>query len=125
MQNPFLRSAGPAFRDRNEILGLAREAAARMGAACPEVEQGVLFGSFARNDYGVHSDLDLLVILDRTEKSVFQRLDEYLPWAPAYPTDILPLTRFEVQSRLERSDPFLRRALNEGITLYSRPASGK
>jgi predicted nucleotidyltransferase len=96
-----------------------------MGAACPEVEQVVLFGSFARNDYGVHSDLDLLVILDRTEKSVFQRLDEYLRWAPAYPTDILPLTRSEVQSRLERSDPFLRRVLNEGITLYSRPAPRK
>ena len=120
MQNPFLISAKPRFVDREAILTLARETARRIGTEHPQVLRILLFGSFAREDYGTRSDLDLLVILKESEKSVPERIADLLKYAPAYPTDIFPLTVAEVESRLEAGDPFLQRALREGILLWGQ-----
>ena len=64
MRKPFSRSAVHTFADRTGALALARETAARLAAACPAVTRVVLFGSYARNDYTVKSDLDLLIATD-------------------------------------------------------------
>jgi predicted nucleotidyltransferase len=120
MRNPFLSSAGPKFVDREEILLVARETARQIGAAHPQVLRVLLFGSFARGDYGTRSDLDLLVILKESAKPAHDRIADFLQHASAYPTDVFPLTEAEIESRLEEGDPFLRRAMSEGILLYSR-----
>jgi predicted nucleotidyltransferase len=100
------------------VLALARETAARIAAAYPQVLRIIMFGSFARGDYGNRSDLDLLIILKESEKSMRELLAELLRFSPAYPTDMVPLTQSEVESRLARGDPFLSRAIVEGIILY-------
>jgi predicted nucleotidyltransferase len=120
MRNPFLRSAGPRFVDVEEVLALARDTALRIAAEHPEVIRILLFGSFARGDYGTRSDLDVLIILHKSDKSIAERLDEFLRYCPSYPTDMFPLTESEVESRLRQGDLFLRRAVSEGIVLYSR-----
>ena len=120
MRNPFSSSAGTRFVDREEILACARETARRVAAANPRTLRVVLFGSFARGDYGTRSDLDLLVILKSSEKSVSERIADFMQDGFGYPTDIFPLTEAEVESRLEEGDPFLRRAMSEGILLYAR-----
>ncbi len=120
MRNPFSSSAGPRFVDREEILAVARETARRIGAAHPEVLKVLLFGSFARGDYGTRSDLDLLVILRESAKPARDRIADILQLASTYPTDVFPLTEAEIESRLEEGDPFLRRAIGEGVVLYSR-----
>jgi len=120
MRNPFLSSAGPRFVDREEILVVARETARRIGAAHPQVLRVLLFGSFAREDYGTRSDLDLLVILKESAKPARDRIADFLQHASGYPTDIFPLTEAEIESRLEAGDPFLRRIMSEGTLLYSR-----
>lgn len=124
MRNPFLSSAGPRFADREGVLTLARETAARIAAAYPQVSRIVLFGSFARGDYGTRSDLDLLVIFTETGKSQRELLAELLRFSPAYPTDFVPLTQFEVDARLAEGDPFLSRAIGEGIVLYADQRCG-
>jgi len=121
MPNPFLSSAGPRFVNRDEILAVARETARRIAAAHPQVLRVILFGSFARDDYGIRSDLDLLIILKESEKPVSERLEECLRHVSAYPTDIFPLTEAEIESRLEEGDAFLQRALSEGVLLYPDP----
>jgi predicted nucleotidyltransferase len=118
MRNPFLSSAGPRFANREEVLALARETAARIAAAYPQIFRIILFGSFARGDYGTRSDLDLLVIFRESEISMRELLSELIRFSPAYPTDFVPLTRFEVDSRLAEGDPFLSQAIGEGIVLY-------
>ncbi len=120
MQNPFLSSAGPKFVDREEIVALAESVARRLGESCRSVWKVLLIGSFARGDYGVRSDLDLLVILEEPAAGIDERLDELLRLTPPYPTDLLPVTRSEVEARLEAGDPFISRALREGIVLWSR-----
>jgi predicted nucleotidyltransferase len=89
-------------------------------SADPEVLRVLLFGSFARNDYGTRSDLDLLVVLGRSDKSYGERILDYLRYATDYPTDIFPYTQNEIDARLDEGDPFLRRAIQEAVLLRKR-----
>lgn len=118
MQNPFLSSPKPRFADSKKVLALARQFSCRVAAARPEVRRIILFGSFARGDYGTRSDLDLLIVLDRSDKAMGERLHDYLQFSSGYPTDILPLTEQEITARLADRDPFLSQILAEGIQLY-------
>ena len=117
MQSPFFRSAKYKFVDRSQILGLARTAAARIAANHPEVRRVLLFGSFARGDFNVHSDLDLLVILESSSLSMSDRIADFLQDCAAYPTDVFPLTQEELHNRLREHDPFWTRAMKEGIDI--------
>lgn len=119
MQNPFLRSASPKFASRNQILSLAKTTAARIAANHPEVIRVVLFGSFARGDFGVRSDMDLLIVLKSSDLPVRERIAEFLNDCSDYPTDVFPLTEAELHSRLQ-SDPFWTQALREGIECFCR-----
>lgn len=118
MPKLFLSSAKPKFVNKNEVLELARTTARRMGSKHPNVVKILLFGSFARNDFGVHSDLDLLIILESSQKSVPDRIADFLEDAFDYPTDVFPYTEQEMQVRHRAGDPFLIRATREGIQLY-------
>jgi uncharacterized protein len=91
-----------------------------MAAAHPQVLRVILFGSFARGDYGIRSDLDLLVILKESAELVSERLADFLQDGFGYSTDIVPLTEAELESRPEEGDPLLRRAMGEGILLYAK-----
>ncbi len=118
MQNPFLNSARPRFVDRSEILNLARQTAARIAARHPEVLKVLLFGSFAREDYGARSDLDLLVVVRQSDEPMRERIGRFLADAPAYPTDMLVYTEEELRAHLADGDPFLTRAMNESVPLF-------
>jgi predicted nucleotidyltransferase len=91
-----------------------------MGEARPDVAEILLFGSFARGDYGPRSDLDLLIVLEQSDRPFVERIGEFLRLVPPYPTDVFPYTREEIEARLAEGDPFLGRAIAEGIVLYRR-----
>lgn len=118
MRGPFSSSARTRFVDHDDVLEIARGTARRIAAAHPEVLRILLFGSFARGDYGARSDLDLLIVLKESDKPASERLGDFLQYVPAYPTDMFPVTEAEIAARLQEGDPFLARALNEGILLY-------
>jgi predicted nucleotidyltransferase len=118
MRNPFSSFPAPRFADRDEIVAAARQFSGRLAAARSEIRRIILFGSFARGDYGVRSDLDLLIVLERSDKPLGERLYDYLQFGSGYPTDILPLTEAEIDSRLGDQDPFLQQIFAEGIQLY-------
>ena len=118
MQNPFSSSARPRFADKGEILAIARQTALRIAREHPEVLKILLFGSFARHDYGARSDLDLLILLAHSDQPPRERITDFLRCLSKYPTDLLVLTQAELDSRLADGDLFLRRALSEGILLY-------
>ena len=118
MQNPFWNSAGPRFIDRNEILALARGTAQRIAAEHTEVKKILLFGSFARNDYGARSDIDLLLVLSRSDKTARERTAEYMDAEAGYPTDILAYTEEEIESELATGNPFIAGILRDPVQLY-------
>ncbi len=120
MQSPFLPSARPRFVNRSQILSLAKRTAKRIAANHPEVTRILLFGSFARGDFGTRSDMDLLIVLKSSDLPIRDRIAEFLKNCSEYPTDVFPLTEMELETRLKSSDPFWVRALREAIECYRR-----
>jgi len=85
-----------------------------------KAERVVVFGSVARGQATIHSDIDLLVVAPSSEPPYWQMarareaargLSHGLPLAP------LVITPSEVERRLQRGDDFLREAFDEGIEL--------
>jgi uncharacterized protein len=118
MQNPFWNSAEPKFINRDEVLDLARKTAGRIAENNPEVLRILLFGSFARGDYGFRSDLDLLIVLRDSNEAAAERIGRFLAYAPVYPTDMLVYTDDELSARVSSGEAFLARALRESIQLW-------
>lgn len=81
--------------DRAEVDRAARLWAAEQRQSHPEVQRIGYFGSYARGDAGVGSDLDLIVIVERAQRAFMERaLDWDLSGLPV-PAEILVYTREE------------------------------
>ena len=82
----------------------------------------ILFGSYARGDANVNSDVDLLVVLpDTTDKrqsaiAIRRALADF-----PVPKDIVVTTPEEIARRGNLIGTLLRPALREGKVLYERP----
>lgn len=120
MQNPYLRSANRKFASQSELLSVAKRMAEQIAATHPEVSRVILFGSVARQDFGVRSDLDLLILLKSSQLPIRERIGEFLEECSSYPTDVFPLTEAELESYLQSGDSFWTQALREGIECYRR-----
>ena len=97
---------------RAEMERLTREAAA-LG-----VERVVLFGSAARGEAGLASDLDLLMVWDTDLNFVERTAAMYAHLKPTVACDLLVYTPAEMERMAAR--PFVRRALEEGKELHAR-----
>ncbi len=82
--------------------------------------QVIVYGSVARGEATIHSDIDLLVVAPSTEKAylrmahvlaLIRDLSRGLPVSP------IVLTPEELQRRLARKDHFVQEILDEGIAL--------
>lgn len=82
-------------------------------------EKIVLFGSFARGDWGEGSDIDVFVVY-QTTKRFLDRLEElYLAWEIPIGVDILAYTPEEF-ARMLKESAFVQDAVAEGLVLYER-----
>ena len=73
--------------------------AARLLAAHPEVEEIIVFGSFADGTWAPGSDLDVFVVLSGSAKRVRDRIPALLPGAFPVGVDLFPFTREEIAAR--------------------------
>ena len=73
--------------------------AARLLAEHPEVEEIVVFGSFAAGNWAPGSDLDVFVVLSKSPKAVRDRIPDLLPGAFPVGVDLFPFTRQEIAAR--------------------------
>ncbi len=92
--------------------------AARLLAERPEVEEVVVFGSFADGRWAPGSDLDVLLVLGSAGKPVRDRVPDYLPGAFPVGVDLFPFTRAELAER--EGSPVLEAARRSGWR-YRRP----
>jgi len=82
------------------------------------VQRVILFGSLARGDVRLGSDLDLIVVMN-TDKRFLDRLDEvYRLLDPRVAVDLLVYTPEEFATLRETSS-LVRRAVAEGKVLYA------
>ena len=81
------------------------------------VERIILFGSLARDDIGLASDIDLLVVQE-TKKRFMERLIElYEVINPRYALDLLVYTPSEF-NEMKENTIFVKKILSEGKLLY-------
>jgi len=70
--------------------------AARLLTTRPDVEEIVVFGSFATGTYAPGSDLDVFVVLSHTDTIPRDRIPGLLPSAFPVGIDLFPYTRTEM-----------------------------
>lgn len=94
-----------------------------LASAYPNIRKIILFGSFARGTETRHSDVDLIIVMD-TEKRFFDRYDgihgEVLRLLKPYSVEFFIYTPDEFERMRSGGNPFIRRALKEGIVAYER-----
>lgn len=79
----------------------------------------ILFGSYANGTPGPNSDVDLLVILNKKQKSfgLYEKISQLLE-PRSFPIDLLVHTPIEIQKRLKKGDTFIQEILDKGKVLY-------
>lgn len=84
----------------------------------------ILFGSYARGDFGLDSDLDLLVVEDEVDSTRAETARIYRALADlAVPVDVVVVRTSYVQQYGDLVGTVVRPALREGRVLYARPAA--
>ena len=83
-----------------------------------DAERVVLFGSYAEGTATKDSDVDLLVILPFSGKSVDQSVKIRMKLRPRFPVDLLVRTPKKIRQRIEMGDCFIKEILQEGRVLY-------
>jgi predicted nucleotidyltransferase len=73
--------------------------AARLLVGHPEIEEIVVFGSFAEGTWAPGSDLDIFVVLSSSSRPVRDRIPDLLPGAFPVGVDLFPYTRAEMAAR--------------------------
>ena len=104
--NGFERGAPLDFRTRREaeealIRRSMDDYAARLLSSHSEIREIVIFSSFAEGTYAPGSDLDILIVLDRSDRPVRDRIPAYLPGAFPVGVDLFPYTRDEIAARAD------------------------
>ncbi len=103
--------------DAETVRAAAIEWAGSIAAKHDEVRTIGIFGSYARDNWGVGSDLDAIIIVDETDAPYERRALTFdMPILPV-PVDLLVYTASE-WDRLERGG--MRRAAEEMVWLYRR-----
>lgn len=79
------------------------------------------FGSYARGDWGVGSDLDLIIIVKDSQHPFIRRASEWDVTELPVPADVLVYTKEEWQG-LARQGQFSKRIMREIVWVYASPS---
>lgn len=87
--------------DATEVRRRADEYAQNLLATHPEVEEVIVFGSFADGNYAPGSDLDVFIVLGEANEPARDRIARFLPKRFPVPVDAFPFTRAEMDELFE------------------------
>jgi len=118
-----LHSSVLKWPDREAVLSAARRWAATQAQTHPELMAIGCYGSYARGDWGVGSDLDIVAIVQSSDEPFERRalrwnLDE-LP----VPAELVVYTRDEWDRILRERGRFARTLQSETMWLWARPVA--
>ena len=104
----------PAKRTVDQAV---RTWAKQLASADPQILGIAYFGSYARGDWGVGSDLDLVIIVAATDRPFEKRGLDFDTGALPVPADVLVYTLAEWQY-FGPDHPFFRRLQQEAVWVY-------
>ena len=111
-----LSSSVLKWPDAREVDEAVRRWVDRVVMIHPEVVRVGYFGSYARGDWGVGSDLDLIIIVDRSDEP-FERRARWDATKLPVPTDVLVYTQDEWEDLSQRGR-FYERVMHEAVWMY-------
>ena len=121
----LLNSSVLKWPDLRTVDRAVRQWAGEAGHKRPGVLRIGYFGSYARRNSGVGSDLDLLIIVENSERTFERRGSEWDVEKLPVPSDVLVYTRDEWESLIKQGH-FYSRIMNEIVWVYVSDAeSGK
>ncbi len=103
--------------DRDAVLEAARAWAQSIGRRDPDVRAIAVVGSYARGDWGVGSDLDVLVLIGDADLSPVERRRRYEPTEVPVPADVWVYTPSEWAAMVEHSPHLYARLERERIDI--------
>ncbi len=109
-----LSSSVLAWPKKSRIESALKEWALELGPRSPDVLAIGYFGSYARGDWGVGSDLDLLVVVEQSDAPFERRASRLQTESLPVPVDPFVYTQSEFTDLFERGGRFpeaLRREL--------------
>lgn len=115
-----LRSSVKSWPDRAQVQAALRTQAERLAAARPEILRVGYIGSYARGDWGLGSDLDVIVLLAQSERPFVERAADFNFTMLPVPVDVLAYTRAEWESLKRAAGRFYRTAQAEVAWVYRR-----
>lgn len=118
MRSVFSHSVKITYLDKVVVLNQVKQAVRALARMRPEIERVILFGSLATGRAVPGSDADLLVLLTCSEQPFLARIPRYRPEGCQIPVDVFPYTRTELEAMQASGNPFLKRALAEGVEIF-------
>jgi len=112
-----LNSAVLKWPDARAVIGALHQWAEKITRCRPEVSQIGFFGSYARGDWGVGSDLDLIIIVAGISQPFEMRPSAFDTLELPVPTDILVYTR-EEWNTLKQKRNFFQKLDRETVWIY-------
>ena len=123
MPTRSLNSRVLRWPDAETVLGAARQWAASAAQARKDVVRIGYIGSYARGDWGVGSDLDVVVVVSDATEPFHERAAKFdLPKLPV-PVDLLVYTSAELKAFVQEGRRFGRVLTEEARWLYDREAA--
>jgi predicted nucleotidyltransferase len=89
--------------DKEKIVEAVRSYVSHLCASHPEIEKVIWFGSWINGIPTPGSDVDLCLILSKSNKRLRDRITDYLPVGFPVGMDLFPYTREEFQALSKRS----------------------
>ena len=114
----LLSSPVLVWPDRKTVDAAARRWAQDAGTAHPEAIRIGYFGSYARGNWGVGSDLDLVAVVDPTEEPWIGRGIRWDLAPLPVPADLLVYTEAELEKMA--GEPLRRMLDRETVWIYER-----
>ena len=106
--------------DKNIVDKAVRSWSIEQALRQPELERCGYFGSYARGDWGVGSDLDLIAVVDDSREPFERRLMSWELNILPVPADIIVYTAVEWKELQKKNDKFSRMLARDVIWTYSR-----
>jgi len=103
--------------DAETVIRAVKRWAAEVAQDRPDVLRIGYFGSYARGDWGVGSDLDILIILEKSDLLFEYRTTLVDASNLPVPTDILVYSQLEWENLISRR-PFFNKLIKEIAWIY-------
>ena len=107
-------SARVRYAEHETIRKAVRDYVHDLRAGHPEIRSIRWFGSWVRGDAGVGSDVDLCIIVDRSDKPRRDRTMDFLPRVFPVGIDLFVYTPAEFDA-LRTEHPSMRKAIDSGL----------